>query len=171
MARIHYTTPEGITGEIDLTVEHMTVGRADDNSIVIPDASVSSHHGELTFDGADWIFRDTGSTNGTKIQGELVDELSLTQTPSFTLGSVDCIYIGDEADFDSDSAAAYSAHAQASSQTIDGYASMPYNGSLRTGFGLKAKSKGNGSAGVMALGFLAILACGAAVFLFNSMGN
>ena len=84
MARIHYTTPEGTTGEIDLTAEHMTVGRADDNAIIIPDASVSSHHGELSFDGADWIFRDTGSTNGTKIQGELVAELSLTQTPSFT---------------------------------------------------------------------------------------
>ena len=33
MARIHYTTPEGTTGEIDLTAEHMTVGRADDNAI------------------------------------------------------------------------------------------------------------------------------------------
>jgi pSer/pThr/pTyr-binding forkhead associated (FHA) protein len=171
MARIHYTTPEGTTGEIDLTAELMTVGRADDNAIIIPDASVSSHHGELSFDGADWIFRDTGSTNGTKIQGELVAELSLTQTPSFTLGSVDCIFIGDEADFDSDSAAAYSAHAQASSNTIDGYGAMPYNGSLRTGFGPKAKPKGNGSAGLMVFGFLAILACGAAIFLFNSMGS
>lgn len=170
MARIHYTTPEGTTGEIDLTAEHMTIGRSDDNAIVIPDASVSSHHGELIFDGSDWIFRDTGSTNGTKIQGELVSELSLTQTPAFTLGSVDCVYIGDE-EYESDSSAAYSSQAPSSSHTVDGYATMPYNGSLRTGFGPKAKPKGNGSAGLIVFGVLAILASAAAIFLFNSMAG
>ena len=97
MARIHYTTPTGSTGEVELTAEQMTVGRADDNAIVIQDDSVSSHHGELIFDGADWTFRDLGSTNGTKIQGQLVSELSLSQSPSFTLGSVDCVFVGDDA--------------------------------------------------------------------------
>jgi hypothetical protein len=48
---------------------------------------------------------------------------------------------------------------------------MPYNGSLRTGFGPKAKAKGNGNGGVMALGILGILACAAAAFLFSSMGG
>ena len=170
MARIHYTTPEGSTGEIELTAEHMTVGRADDNAIVIQDASVSSHHGELVFDGADWTFRDLGSTNGTKIQGNLVEELSLSQSPSFTLGSVDCVFLGDSYE-DESTAAAYSAGAHASSTATDGYGAMPYNGSLRTGFGPKAKPKSNGNGGVMVLGVLGILACAAAVFLFSSMAG
>lgn len=170
MARIHYTTPDGATGEVDLNAEHMTVGRADDNSIVISDASISSHHGELVFDGSDWTFRDLGSTNGTKIHGQLVGELSLSQNPSFTLGSVDCVFLGDN-DSDEGAAEAYTAGAHASSTTTDGYGALPYNGSLRTGFGPKAKPKGNGYGAFMALGVLGILACVAAVALFSSMGG
>jgi pSer/pThr/pTyr-binding forkhead associated (FHA) protein len=168
MARIHYTTPEGSTGEIELTAESMTVGRADDNAIVILDNSVSSHHGELVFDGADWIFNDLGSTNGTKIQGELVQQVSLTQNPSFTLGSVDCIFIGDSNEEDN---AAYSANAAASTMTLDGYGALPYDGSLRTGFGPKTKSKEKGAGPLMLLGVLAIIACAAAIFMFQSMGS
>jgi hypothetical protein len=170
MARIHYTTPEGSTGEIELTAEHMTVGRADDNAIIIQDASVSSHHGELVFDGADWTFRDLGSTNGTKIQGQLVSELTLSQSPSFTLGSVDCVFIGDDAD-DEESAAAYSTGAHARTTTVDGYGALPYDSSLRTGFGPKSKPKSNGYGGLFALGVIGILTCAAAIFVFQSMGG
>ena len=170
MARIHYTTPTGSTGEVELTAEQMTVGRADDNAIVILDDSVSSHHGELIFDGADWTFRDLGSTNGTKIQGQLVSELSLSQSPSFTLGSVDCVFVGDDAG-DEDSAAAYSAGAHARASNVDGYGALPYDGSLRTGFGPKGKPKSSGYGGLIAFAVLSILACAAAVFIFQSMGG
>jgi pSer/pThr/pTyr-binding forkhead associated (FHA) protein len=171
MARIHYTTPEGTTGEAELTSERISVGRADDNAIVIPDGSVSSHHGELVFTGDDWVFTDLGSTNGTKIQGERVEQVSLTQTPSFTLGSVDIVFLGDEAaaSDSGDYSAASASYAPASTATSDGYGALPYNGSLRTGFGPKSKPKGNGAGALIALGVLALAACGAAVFLFSSM--
>ena len=169
MARIQYTTPDGNTGEIELTAESMTVGRAGDNAIVIPDESVSSHHGEFAFDGADWTFRDLGSTNGTKVGGQRVEELSLSQTPSFTLGSVDCVFIGDQSA--DETAAAYSAGAQSAAATVDGYGALPYDASQRSGFGPKAKPKGNGNGGLMALGVLGILACAAAAFLFTTMAG
>lgn len=167
MARIHYTTPEGATGEIELTAESMTVGRADDNAIIIPDGSVSSHHGELVFDGADWVFNDLGSTNGTKIQGELVTQVSLSQHPSFTLGSVDCVFIPDASE--EETAAAYSAGASAAARAVEGYSALPYDGSLRAGFGPKVKEK-TGGAGLLLFGVLGLIACGVAVFLFSSMG-
>ncbi len=166
MARIHYTTPEGATGEIELTAESMTVGRADDNAIVIPDGSVSSHHGELVFDGADWVFNDLGSTNGTKIQGELVTQVALTQNPSFTLGSVDCVFIPDAGE--AETAAAYSSGASAAAHTLEGYGALPYDGSLRSGFGPKVREK-KGGGGLMLFGVLGLIACGVAVFLFSSM--
>ena len=62
-----------------------------------------------------------------------------------------------------------SAYAPASTMTTDGYGALPYDGSLRTGFGPKAKPKGNGAGGLIALGLLALAACGAAIFLFSSM--
>ena len=65
MAKIQFTTPEGQSGEVELSAERLTLGRADDNSIVIAHESVSSHHGEFVFDGASWVFNDLGSTNGT----------------------------------------------------------------------------------------------------------
>ncbi len=166
MARIHYTTPEGATGEAELTAESMTVGRADDNAIVIPDGSVSSHHGELVFDGADWIFTDVGSTNGTKVQGERVEQISLSQNPNFTLGSVDCVFTGDGGG--EETAAAYSAGLSAASHSAEGYGALAYDGSLRTGFGPKAKQK-KGGAGLMLFGVLGLIACGVAVFLFSGM--
>lgn len=43
-----------------------TLGRAPDNSIVIPDQFVSSHHARI-YKGAkgEWVIEDLGSTNGT----------------------------------------------------------------------------------------------------------
>ncbi len=170
MARIHYTTPEGATGEVELTAESMTVGRADDNAIVISDNSVSSHHGELVFDGVDWVFNDLGSTNGTKIQGQLVTQVSLSQNPSFTLGSVDCVFIPDASE--EETAAAYAAGAgPAAARAVEGYGALPYDGSLRVGFGPKVKQKNGGGGGLLAFGVLGLIACGVAVFLFSSMGS
>lgn len=169
MPRIQYTTPDGHSAEIELTAESMTVGRADDNAIIILDDSISSHHGELLFDGADWTFTDLGSTNGTKIQGERVEQFTLSQYPSFILGSVECHFIGDIAS--TEAAAAYSAGAAASNMNLDGYGALPYDGSLRTGFGPKTKTKGQGAGGLIFFGVLGLIACAAAIALFSSMAG
>jgi hypothetical protein len=168
MARIQYQTPAGLTGEIELNAESMSVGRADDNAIVISDESVSSHHGEFTFDGAEWFFTDTGSTNGTKVNGERVEQFQLSAAPAFTLGSVECVFIGDQTA--EDTAAAYSAGLGAS-MTSDGYGALPYDKSMRTGFGPKTKPKSTGGALYVLLGLVGLAACGAAVFMFQSMAG
>ena len=51
----------------------------------------------------------------------------------------------------------------------DGYGALPYDSSLRTGFGPKSKPKSNGYGGLFALGVIGILACAAAIFVFQSM--
>lgn len=53
-----------------LPLDHYTtVGRQDDNTIVIDDAFVSSAHAQLTFDHGHWWLQDLGSTNGTMLNG------------------------------------------------------------------------------------------------------
>jgi pSer/pThr/pTyr-binding forkhead associated (FHA) protein len=165
MPSIQYTTPSGASGLLEITAERMSLGRADDNQLVLADDSVSSHHGEVSFDGSTWIFTDLGSTNGTKISGERVEALQLGHGGSFTLGDVECVFVGDE------EAPAEEAPRAAASRTSSGgaYASRPYDRSLRTGFGPKKVVKGASSAGLIALGFLGLLACAAAAYFASEL--
>lgn len=53
-----------------LPLDHYTtVGRRDDNTIVIDDAFISGTHAQLTFDHGSWWLQDFGSTNGTALNG------------------------------------------------------------------------------------------------------
>lgn len=164
MPSIQFTTPSGSSGLLEITAERMSLGRSDDNQLVLADDSVSSHHGEVAFDGANWIFSDLGSTNGTKISGERVEALQLAHGGSFTLGDVECVFLADE-----ESAAP--APRASSSRTVSSgsFAARPYDRSLRTGFGPRKAVKGSGSGGMIALGFLGLLACGAAAYFASQL--
>jgi pSer/pThr/pTyr-binding forkhead associated (FHA) protein len=50
----------------------ITIGRADDSTIVINDDYVSSHHARLVPNGAKWLLEDLGSTNGTVLDSSKV---------------------------------------------------------------------------------------------------
>ena len=64
---------EGLTGKAhELTVDKTTIGRVDDNTFPIPEASVSSHHCEILLRGSDVVVHDLNSTNGTFINGHQV---------------------------------------------------------------------------------------------------
>jgi pSer/pThr/pTyr-binding forkhead associated (FHA) protein len=52
----------------------VNIGRADYNDIVLDDASVSSQHAKLTRREGLWILVDLGSTNGTMVDGERIEE-------------------------------------------------------------------------------------------------
>jgi len=162
MAKIQYTTPEGTTGEVELTAERMTLGRADDNFLVIDHDSVSSHHGEVAIEGGAWVLTDLGSTNGTKIAGQRVERLELDHGGSFSLGNVECVFVGDF-----EEAPAYSAPTRTMSSS--GYGAVQIDKSRRSGFGPKAKAKGNGAGALIGLGILALLVCAYAAFSFSQM--
>ena len=50
----------------------LTIGRADDSTIVINDDYVSSNHARLVPNGAAWLIEDLGSTNGTVLDASKV---------------------------------------------------------------------------------------------------
>lgn len=162
MAKIQFTTPEGTTGEVELTAERMSLGRADDNMIVIAHDSVSSHHGEVGIENNAWVLTDIGSTNGTKIDGQRVERLELAHGGTFTLGHVECVFIGDF-----EEAPAYEAPTR--TMSTSGYGATAIDRGRRTGFGPKAKAKGNGAGALIALAVISLLACAYAVFAFGQM--
>jgi hypothetical protein len=54
---------------VTLRSSPVTVGRADDNDLVIAGPEVSRHHARLELDGLSWRAIDLGSTNGTWVNG------------------------------------------------------------------------------------------------------
>jgi predicted component of type VI protein secretion system len=82
---------EGLTGKAhELTVDKTTIGRVDDNTFPIPEASVSSHHCEILLRGGDVVVRDLNSTNGTFINGNQVSgEAPLKSGQILRLGQIE----------------------------------------------------------------------------------
>jgi pSer/pThr/pTyr-binding forkhead associated (FHA) protein len=72
-----------------LKVDKTTIGRVDDNTFQISEASVSSHHCEILLQGADVLVRDLNSTNGTFINGEKVTEKVIKPGQILRLGQIE----------------------------------------------------------------------------------
>lgn len=53
-----------------LTKNEISLGRDIANDIVISDAEVSRHHARMVAQGGSYILEDTGSTNGTYVNGQ-----------------------------------------------------------------------------------------------------
>ena len=73
----------------ELKVDKTTIGRVEDNTFQIAEASVSSHHCEVLLRGNDVVVRDLNSTNGTFIGGEKVTESVLKPGQILRLGQIE----------------------------------------------------------------------------------
>jgi pSer/pThr/pTyr-binding forkhead associated (FHA) protein len=47
-----------------------TIGRSEDNDLVVPETAVSRHHARLEQQGESWVIHDCGSSNGVFLNGE-----------------------------------------------------------------------------------------------------
>src|SRR5215212_5722519 len=74
MPKLQVSLPDGSETTHDLTEPVITIGRISENTLQIDDISVSSNHAELTLKGEDYVLRDLGSTNGTRLNGKDVEE-------------------------------------------------------------------------------------------------
>jgi len=88
----------GMTGRTcELKVDKTTVGRVDDNTFPIAEASVSSHHCEILLRSGEVIVHDLNSTNGTFISGEQITEKVLKPGQILRLGQVELRLEAEEA--------------------------------------------------------------------------
>ncbi|NBQ42050.1 MAG: ATP-binding cassette domain-containing protein, partial [Mycobacteriaceae bacterium] len=72
----------------------LTVGRATDNDIVIPDVLASRHHATLIPTPGGTEIRDNRSINGTFVNGTRVDAALLSEGDVITIGNVDLVFTG-----------------------------------------------------------------------------
>jgi pSer/pThr/pTyr-binding forkhead associated (FHA) protein len=90
--RLAVFTAEGVR-EVSLeNVDDLTLGRADDNQVVIESSKVSRHHARLLRKGDIFVLRDLDSTNGTWLQGRRVDEGFLQDGDALRLGNAKIVY-------------------------------------------------------------------------------
>ncbi len=73
---------------IPVPAEGMTVGRRPGNTLVIADASVSGRHAELLPEGEGLVLRDLGSTNGTRVGSQRVEEARPAHGDRILFGNV-----------------------------------------------------------------------------------
>lgn len=77
---------EGWTFE--LTKPRYTLGRAPDNDIHLPHASISSHHAELILEDGDYKIVDLNSTNGTRVNDERITDAMLRNADVLMIGHI-----------------------------------------------------------------------------------
>jgi pSer/pThr/pTyr-binding forkhead associated (FHA) protein len=167
MPRLRIALPDGSEATHDLTEDIVTIGRVSDNTIQIEDASVSSHHAELTLHGTDYVLKDLGSTNGTRLNGQSVapeEEHRLRPGAEIRFGSIDVVYASDTEDDQQPLPAESEPTLAAASSSI-----APPDFANASPFQKKKTERDASSAVVLAVGVLALLAAGAAIFTVLQM--
>ena len=69
MTKLVFTDHDHAGRVYHLVLEKTTVGRGNQNTLVISDGSLSAEHCEILVNGAEVIVRDLGSRNGTYVNG------------------------------------------------------------------------------------------------------
>jgi predicted component of type VI protein secretion system len=72
--------------------QSITVGRAQDNMIVIDDPSVSNRHALLEMSGDTYRLKDLDSTNGTKVNGIPITDTVLRFDDRVRFGAIEARY-------------------------------------------------------------------------------
>jgi predicted component of type VI protein secretion system len=74
-------------GSIFIIHRELTMGRKDDNTVILSDPYVSSHHGKISLKNTDYILQDLGSTNGIQHNGQrIVDSVILKSGDAIKVG-------------------------------------------------------------------------------------
>lgn len=88
MPKIVCKSPEFADQTFELTEAVVTFGRSDDNQVRITHPSISSHHAEFRNEGGDYRIVDLGSTNGSRVNDEKVDEAILRNGDILMMGNI-----------------------------------------------------------------------------------
>jgi hypothetical protein len=86
VARLREIRPDGTQREIEVDGALLTIGRGSDNGLVIHDSRISRHHARLQARRGTLVLTDLGSTNGSRVNGERVDEVVLGEGDRIEMG-------------------------------------------------------------------------------------
>ena len=88
---------KGMSGNVqgrdfEINRDEISIGRSEDNTIVIDDPAVSGRHCSVIRDGDTYLIRDHGSTNGTRLNARAISESPLKPKDIITVGSVEFMF-------------------------------------------------------------------------------
>jgi len=89
-------------GEFILDKEVMIIGRKEDNDICIENLAVSGYHAKLLTIFEDSFLEDLSSTNGTYVNGKLIEKHPLKNGDVVTIGKHELRYLNDNKSDDDD---------------------------------------------------------------------
>ena len=81
--RLGFESP--LMDDLHLSADALPVvlGRSRTADVSIPDALISRHHCQIDFVEHQFLLRDLESTNGTVVNGEMIQECNLTDVDAF----------------------------------------------------------------------------------------
>ncbi len=93
MPKLLITNPDGTTVKYGLNGRNFTIGRAENNDIVLPGGSSSNHHAVLKqTESGDFSMTDLDSTNHTRVNGQIVQTVVLRQGDVVQFGDIGGFY-------------------------------------------------------------------------------
>ena len=87
-AALVHVRSDGKQQPIPLKAGKVIIGRQDDCQVRIPSAQISRHHCELVAGGSGVRIRDLGSSNGTFVNGQKVEDADLNPGDVVAVGSM-----------------------------------------------------------------------------------
>jgi len=92
-ARLTVCSVDQAASEFDLDKNKTySIGRSNDNDIVITAPSISRHHASLSFINDHWIIRDLGSQNGIWLDGIRLNDATLLKNSAVKVGNVSLLF-------------------------------------------------------------------------------
>ena len=96
MARLIVEHNSQVLKDYSFGKKSMTVGRSDDNTIVLDDLAVSGYHARVDRKGVDYILTDLQSTNGTFLNNTDVVSHRLAHGDRIVIGEHTLLFVGTE---------------------------------------------------------------------------
>ncbi len=78
-------------GRVIALRDNLTIGRADDNLLIIRGVGVSRHHAEIFWEDGSWVLRDQGSKNGSLVNGRVINEQVLKIGDKILIGEMELV--------------------------------------------------------------------------------
>lgn len=89
MPKLIITNPDGTTVKYGLNGRNFTIGRAENNDIVLPGGSSSNHHAVLKqTDSGDFSITDLDSTNHTRVNSQVIQSSVLRNGDAVQFGDI-----------------------------------------------------------------------------------
>lgn len=101
MPRLVLMFNKQVIKEYPFPKDSVTVGRAEDNAVVIDNLAVSSYHARIDKAGGDYVLTDLQSTNGTFVNNARVVSHKLSHGDVISIGKHVLLFVGEKAKTDS----------------------------------------------------------------------